>query len=401
MFPFLRRISATLAVTAGLAAPLRAQQAVPEVAGMQRRIAAIRAELPAIITAAEDAADRLGRNPASRLLISKSWDKSFFSEMLVHGGGPVGLEDADESSAGGIVLMPVRNWDGEALRASMAAERQVTRNRFTIVIGSTAGAPSFAVGQLRLDNGAPDGSPAGAMESALANNIVAWTFVSELVAAATRNGWHPGILLSALVSGSDAANGGLKWRMIDTLAIHRIPAGQLGRAYLDQVDRAMQVAGSPARVAVVDRVASALQSVVSHGGRVYMASCMHWLSEELPRDSVLKGPVRGFDWRWDPERILRDLTRPSDAIVWFGYGGTDCPHAQPAAVFRQLQRPTAVVAGPVTARAEPDFLWIPQSWRLPDAAAPIPFPPGAMGPVATIEAGVTWLWLKRLLTPPN
>jgi hypothetical protein len=364
---------------------------------MRRRIAVIRSEMPAITAAAEDAADRLGRNPESRLMVSKSWDKSFWSEMVFHGGGPTGIEEADESPLSGILLLPVRSWDGDALRSAMFAERQLAKNRLTIVIGSTTGAPSFAVGQKRLDNGAPDGAASRSSETALANNIVAWTFVSELVAAASRKGWHPGVLLTSLMPGSESANSGIKWRVNDSAVSHQIPAGKLGSAYLDEADRVMQAAGGPARVVAVTRVATALKSVISHGGKVYMASCMHWLSEELPRDSLVKGGVRGFDWRWDTEKIITDLTTPNDALVWFGYGGTDCPHSQPAALFRQLKRPTAVVAGPETAKPEPDFLWIPQAWRLPDAAAPLPFAPGSVGPVATMEAGVTWLWLRRLL----
>lgn len=377
-----------------------AQGTPPEVVEMRRRVAAIRAELPAITAAAEDAADRLGRNPQSRLLVSKSWDASFASEMTYHGGGPFGIEDADGSSLRGLVLMPVRAWDRDALRASLFAERQLANNRITIVIGSTAGAPGIPVGQRRLDNGAPDGAVSRSSETALANNLVAWTFVVELVAAATRNGWHPGILRTSLMDDANALNAGITWRVNDTLATRRIPPGRLGSAYLDEVDRVLQVAGSPARVAIITRVATALSSIIGHGGKVYMASCMHWLSEELPRDSGAKGPVRGFDWRWDTEKILGDLTTPTDAVVWFGYGGTDCPHSQPSGAFRQLKRATVVVAGPETAKPEPDFLWIPQAWRLPDAAAPLPFPPGSMGPVATIEAAITWLWLKRLLAQP-
>jgi hypothetical protein len=199
---------------------------------------------------------------------------------------------------------------------------------------------------------------------------------------------------------ADAANSGIRWRVNDSIAAHQIPAGRLGTAYLDELDRVLQAAGSPARSVAVTRVATALRSVIDHGGKVYMGSCMHWLSEELPRDSILHGGVRGFDWRWDTERILGDLTTPNDAVVWFGYGGTDCPHIQPSTLFRQLKRATAVVAGPESAKPEPDFLWIPQAWRLPDAAAPLPFAPGAMGPVSTVEAGITWLWLRRLLARP-
>jgi hypothetical protein len=375
-----------------------AQATPPEVTEMRRRVAVIRAEMPAITAAAEDAADRLGRNPTSRLMVSKSWDKSFWSEMVFHGGGPTGVEEADESPLSGILLLPVRSWDGEALRSSMFAERQLIKNRLTIVIGSTAGAPTFAVGQKRLDNGAPDGTIAHSTESALANNIVAWTFVTELVAAASRKGWHPGILLTSIVPGAEATNSGIKWRVNDSAATHQIAPGKLGSAYLDEVDRVLQVAGSPARSVAVNRVANALRSVIGQGGKVYMASCMHWLSEELPRDSIARGGVRGFDWRWDTEKIIGDLTTSSDALVWFGYGGTDCPHIQPAGLFRQLKRATAVIAGPETAKPESDFLWIPQAWRLPDAAAPLPFTPGSVGPVATIEAGVTWLWMKRLLS---
>lgn len=395
-----RSLAAMVILSLVTAARTSAQTAPAEVGELRRRVVAIRAELPAITALAEDAADRLGRNPQSRLLIPHAWDKSFFSEMMVHGGGVFGLEDADDSPLGGVVLLPVRNWDGEAMRASLVAERQLAKNRFTIVIGSDAGAPPMKIGQARLDNGAPDGTAAHSIETALANNVVAWTFVAELVAAASRKGWHPGVLRTSLMSDADALNAGLQWHTRDSAVAHRIPAGKLGSAYLDEIDRVLQLAGSPPRVAAVTRVATALRSVVAQGGKVYLGSCMHWLIEELPRDSLAKGPLRGFDWRWDPEANISRSTTAKDALVWFGYGGTDCPHAQVAAIFRQLKRPTAVVAGPETARPEADFLWIPQAWRLPDAAAPLPFPPGSIGPLSTIEAGVTWLWLKRLISQP-
>ncbi len=389
----------SLALTLLSMGPATAQGAPQEISGLRRRIAAIRAELPAITAVAEDVADRLGRNPQSRLLVSKSWNASFASEMTYHGGGVWDVQDADAPAARGIVLLPVRSWRGDALRASIVAEQQATKGRYTIVIGPDDLPPALKIGQQHLSSGPPDSTISGG-EAGLANAVVAWTLVAEMVAAASRDGWHPGVLLSAVAPGFEAVNNGISWRNNDTIAGHRIPAGQLGTAYLDELDRILVAAGSSQRVTAVERAATALKSVIERGGKVYMASCMQWLSEELPRDSRARGAVRGFDWRWDTEKILGNLTTPADAVVWFGYGGTDCPHSQPSGVFRRLKRATVVVAGPETAKPEPDFLWIPQAWRLPDAAAPLPFSPGRIGPVADIEAGITWLWLKRLLAQP-
>ena len=85
-------------------------------------------------------------------------------------------------------------------------------------------------------------------------------------------------------------------------------------------------------------------------------------------------------------------------MLWFGYGGYDCPNIEVAGTFNAAGLRVVVVADrPATEMAPGVAFQLPLSWRMPDAGAPLPFPPGAVAPTASVDMAIHYLWLRRLV----
>lgn len=187
-----------------LAAPLAGQGGASEVAELRGRVATIRAHLPQITGVAQKSAAFLGHESTSRFLIPRQLDPAFYLEFLFRAGGPPDTHDTGDPDAPGLVLLPVRHWIGVGLGVAGAAERWQSMQRPVVIIGPANGRPSIALSGSFIDNGAPNGDREHASINGIANMIVGWTFYTEIVAAATRAGWQPGILLSVLAPGASA-----------------------------------------------------------------------------------------------------------------------------------------------------------------------------------------------------
>ncbi|MBP7621174.1 MAG: hypothetical protein KA745_09420, partial [Gemmatimonadales bacterium] len=138
------------------------------------------------------------------------------------------------------------------------------------------------------------------------------------------------------------------------------------------------------------------------GGTLFVASCGHYLQESMQGDT-LGSPFRPLDWRWDVAGKLRARGGGAgDGMLWFGYGGYDCPNIEVASTFNAAGLRVVVVADrPATEMAPGVAFQLPLSWRMPDAGAPVPFPPGAVAPTASVDMAIHYLWLKRLVGEPK
>ncbi len=384
------------ALTSSLALP--AQDDAREVAELRRRITAIRKQLPVITEAAEYAAGYFKDDSAKRIMTPKTLDPGFWLEFYYRAGGPPEFQDADDPPRRGVVILPVRHWEGIGLGVAMLAERYRDQGRPMITIGPAADRPSVPVGRRFLDNGAPNGDRASGAINSIANMIIGWTWYAELVAAATRDGWWTGSYLSVLVPGGVQHNAEVRFRM-PGLPPAVIAAGMLGGAYLDALDTVLASTQTPSHRSLVAAAADSLRARRRDGGTLFVATCGHYLMEEIPRDTI-DTPFRPVDWRWDMAGKLRASgASPGDAMLWFGYAGYDCPSVEVSAPFLDAglrvvvvtDRPARELPRNVVAR-------VPLEWRMPDAGALLPFPPGAVAPTSSIDMTVHYLWLRRLLT---
>jgi hypothetical protein len=269
-----------------------------------------------------------------------------------------------------------------------------------ILIGLLAGKPPAMEVQGSIDNGAGDAAPGDPALNGVANMIVAWTFYAELVGAATRRGWQPGILLSVLVPGWERNNDSVRFRMPASPALPRIPAGSLGATYLAAIDSILVLSALPAHQADVRRAADSLRARRARGSHLFASSCVHYGLEEIPRDTVAS-PFRGVDWRWSVDQKLRERgARPGDTMLWFGYAGYDCPNVAVSREFSEAGLGVVLVSN-LDAPPAPDLLaYVPLVWRSPDAVVPLPFRPGGVAPVSSVELALHYLWIRRLTAAP-
>jgi hypothetical protein len=375
-----------------------AQGVPPEIAELRRRVAAMRRNLPDITATAELAADMFTSDTTLRFLFSQHNDPSDFIEFNIRAGGPPDTRDADDGSMRGLAIMPVRSWERGALGAAMQMESWRRLGRVVFTVGSAAGRPTLPIGDRLIDNGAPSGSAEFSDINGIANLIASWTFYAEVVGAATRRGWQPGIYLSDATPGSRGHNEMVHFRMPTGKPVPIVPKGQIGAAYLAAIDSLLDRASQPQHLAEVERAADSLRRWRKEGSRLFASSCGHFLLEELPRLTE-HSPFKGIDWRWDVGAHLRDAgTKAGDGMLWFGYAGYNCPHADVADPFAAAGLRVIVVSDRLSDILPPEVRSsVTLSWPRTDAVAPIPFAPGFVAPTSSIDMGLHYLWFRRLL----
>lgn len=376
-----------------------AQDIPPEISELRRRVVAIRGSLPAVTETAEYLARVFGADSTRRFLVSRQFDPATWMEWYWRAGGPPETGNADDPAARGVVILPIRAWD-QGLAAAMLAERYLGQGRPVVTIGSAAERPTLRVGQRVLDNGAPDGSRSYAAINGIANIIVGWTLYAEFVAAATREGWQPGSYLSVMAPGAEGYNGGVHFRMFSAPEPPRVAAGVLGAAYLDAIDSILVADAAAAHQALVRRSVDSLRARRARGGQLLVATCGHYLSDELPRDSI-GSPFRHVEWRWDIAGKLREReARPGDAMLWFGYAKYDCPNVEVADVFQQAGLGVVILSRELAPSRPNVMVHLPMHFAPLDASVKVPFPPGDIGATASVELALHYLWIKRLVATP-
>ena len=383
------------------AAPLIAQDHSPEIAELRRRIVTIRAQLPQLTTLADKYAPFLGYETSGRFLISRGIDPAFYLEFLTRAGGPPDTQDADNSVAPGLALLPVRHWDGNGLGITAKVEQLHAQGRPVLVIGPASGRPvALLNGAPFVDNGAPNGNRANASINGIANIIVGWTLYSEIVSAATRAGWQPGVLLSVLMPGATAHNARATFRMLGTTPAP-IAAGVLGGEYLNAIDSILALAAAPEHVTLMDTLAARVRSLRGGGATLYAGSCGHYLMEEIPYDAATSSVFSVLPTTGGPPGSTSRTPKRDDVMIWFGYGGYDCPNAKVSGSFHDLGLKVVIVSDDPPANPSGNVLAeIHLPWQLPDGIIPLPFAPGRMAPVSSIDMAMHYVWLRRLLTAP-
>lgn len=370
-----------------------AQDTPPEISELRRRIVAMRSGLADITEAAEYAARQMTADSSLRFLTPMSVSTPFYRELYFHGGGPPEMGNADVGNLPGIVIIPVRSWSG-GFGIAMMVERMHAQRRPVITIGARTGRPSLPVGERLIDNGGTsDDSPA---LNDLANIVAWWTFYSEFVAAATRAGWQPGIYLSSTAAGAESHNNQVAFRMRSAPPTP-VAAGVLGRQYLDGVEAMLAAVSAPKHRTLVETAAAFLRTTKQQGATLFVSSCGHYLLDELPRDT-LRTPFRPIDPRWDMAQRLREATaRPGDAILWFGFGGLDCPHVEVTRAFADGGLKVVTLTGPTAPPAGATSFFLPAHWIAADGLVRLPFAPGYAGPLSSVEMLLHYLWIKRLV----
>lgn len=383
------------------AAPAVAQSGSPEIDELHRRVAIIRSQLPQITALANKYAKFLGRDGSGRFLISRRIDPAFFLEFTNRAGGPPDTQDADNPGVAGLALLPVRHWTGNGLGIASKVEELRSQARPVLIIGPAAGRPESLLGGTPfIDNGAPNGDRANASINGIANMIAAWTLYCEVVSAATRDGWQPGVLLSVLMPGATRHNARATFRM-PGVTPEPIPDGSLGAQYLDAIDAILTQAAAPAHVTLIDTVAARLRALRDAGATLYAASCGHYLLEEIPRDAMSSRTLSVIPVAGSAAAPGASPSKRGDVMLWFGYGGYDCPNADVSRSFQDLGLKVVLASDHPPASPPANVIGqILLPWQLPDGIVSLPFAPARMAPVSSVDMALHYIWLRRLLTTP-
>jgi hypothetical protein len=377
--------------------PARVHAQVKEIDDLRHRVSVLRGELGAITAAAEMTAAMLTDQPSARLLISHQYSPSLAAEFHWHTGAGPGFGDPSDSVPG-VVLAPISSWDdGAAFVLAGPVDRWESAGHAVVVFGPLAGRPAGArVAKWFVDNGATDGSNAAASANRLGNVLAMWTFYVEFVAAAARHGWHPSMYLSHMVPDADKLNENLPFRAPG--AATPIPPGVSARTYLRYVDSLLTLAARPPHIALVQRAADSLRALQAQHHRLYVGACAHFLQTEVQQDPV-GSPFIPFDGQYDAgAHFAQAGGSAGDGVLWFGYGSYDCPHALAQGPLHDAGARVVVVSDNLDTRpVAGTMVKVPLEWTLPEHAVPVGFDPEGIGSGSTIDAGLHYLWIRRLV----
>lgn len=224
-----------------------------------------RADLPAMSSLAEQAAERLAKG--RRLWAAGS--PALVSEVCGRAGGLMMIRPlpSGELACGDVVLF----FAGEG------AERPAANGDGLVI--------SFGAG-----GSLPDHALEAGVSSTVGMAASAWVFTGELIAALTRLSKMPVIYESIGAYGgfsriSEFKNGEVAWH--ENHSVKPVAAGVMGRAYIDSV-RAMLRRIEKEHRRDLDKVGEWARSARSGGKRLYMYSMGHMFPDEIAKSDIGK-----------------------------------------------------------------------------------------------------------------
>lgn len=380
------------------------------------RVEVARAQLPAIIQAAEAAAARKVAHPEALINITYHLQSSFGEELLNRSGGLAGALPSEERpklvTPDDIVVFSIRSWEANGEKG-LAYLRECRKKGWLIILfASAAGRPDDLDVDWFIDNGAKSGGEADAAVNTVANALNGWLWVCEYSAALTRRGHHPGILQSITTAGSTVHNRTYQDRQTrhrDYPCETAVPTGDLARVYLQRVDRMVCDLSGPTTRRELDRAAELIAGRLREGRSVFVSTSTHIMLNELDRNN--RTP-------WTPLLTLRSMsetlakrTKPGDLFFWLSFNGVSIwsypDTCGPSRVYIDYDRPlresgvdliTCFARDPL----HPDnngpgaVAHIEQDWAFGDAEVPVPFPPGRIAPVSGLYQGLLYRMLDEL-----
>ncbi|HVF10819.1 MAG TPA: WG repeat-containing protein [Abditibacteriaceae bacterium] len=393
-----------------------AQAAVqPALTDYQARLAPVRAQIPAVVASAQQAADRVLAHPEAQLNLPY-WEQMSFAEEMINRAGGLALANTTsgrEPTRYDIVLLSVRSWQKESQLIRQRVREYQAKGWTVTVIGSAAGKPRQLGADFFIANGAPSGAAQHSRINVLANVTLGWMWCCEYAAALSRHGKFPAILQSIAMPGAAAYDAKIQTpqgrrTLVDSP--RAIPAGELAAAYLRRVDKLMKDLQSAHIQGQLSRAADVVARRLAAGGTVAIAGMGHVQIEEVMVDN--KTPLYGFRGVGMVNLTFKAHLRPGDLLIWMSYNGMNSVYDDYARYIAETKVDliTSYAPDPIWAKDPPPTLaHIDQSWALPDAEVPIPVFPNAMAPVSGINVTLlarmlddeVWARLKMMKVHPK
>ena len=373
------------------------------------QFAQLEESLPEIIGPAEEAAGKLIAGGA----LYAAGDVGFVSEAVGRAGGLMmtrRLVAKSVLSPGDVVLIGAAT-NGDP-RITTACRRARDVGAYVVLFSPAFEEPKADLASLcdahvmnyYPDRGQRDEDAAvrTAPLSAVCNVTALWTFTAELVAALTRRGSVPVLWASISVPGGTERNAKyfvriepLKRRFHpdDDMAVPPQPAGRLGRAYLDALER--QVSGLRGPVLEqLDAAAKLMADAVRAGHVVHTQTVSHFTAHEVRSVGVPK-------WISSPSRyrkpeLLTGVVKPGDVYFELGYYDLRQPYLEAAtraggkSVIALCHASTAPLEGP-----QADIL-IDAQWQYGDAVVLLPGYDAPILPTSgVLQTAVFWTVILR------
>ncbi len=382
----------------------------PSLVEYEARITKLSAQIPQIIKAAEFAANHVLKYPDT--LINVPYDSQrTFSEELINRAGGLSIIYPEEWRKNqwtdhDIVLVSVRSWetDGETVIKKIDEYRE--RNWKIIVFGSKKGMPKGLKCDYFIDNGAPSGQAVDGRINILANVTLGWMWCCEYVAAMTRKGKIPGILIS--ISLEEATDHNKKIQTPDgRLWIgdcpEKIPSGKLAKIYLERVKKLISDLKSEKIQKQIEHASTMIAERMVEGKRVGVSGVGHVIVDEVKRD--LKAPWIGFQavgYIRSRRNIFSRYLQPGDLLVWIAYIGLNSKYDNYGAKIKESGVDLITSFAPDPDNPSVNETWaiahIDQCWKKGDAEVSLPCHPRKMAPVSGINSGLIFRMLDDVVS---
>ena len=356
-----------------------------------QRVKPLGKQIPAITQIAEAVVTRNLAHP--ELTYHYPWPKQqWFSDEYIARSGALANWDYGYTNkavvSNDVILYAVRSWEEDAVEAKQVLADYRKLGWMVILFASKAGMPAdLPPYDYFIDNGAKTGTKAESTVNVAINMVNGWLFQTELVAAFTRKGVHPGVLMSIALPGSEAFDNELAAKKTHLYPCETpIPSGRLATQYLQRINWLIKDQGSQRVQRQIANAADVIVKRIHEGGTVKLASPDHVVAFEIMY--AVKSPFIPFHVEDRGEAPFKQYTKPGELLVWMGYIGLSTYGEDFAMWIRnaQVQLVTCYVTDPdVNNNAQGALAHIEQSWKIGDAEVPLPFKPDKMAPMSAVN----------------
>lgn len=395
----------TLTLPSEPVSPLASERDIqPALRAFERRLPVIREQLPTLIASASDYAQDLMDRPEALLNVPYEEQKSFSEEFINRAGGlahtyPTEAPDRqDRATEHDVVLMAIRSWEKREAEFRERIREYKEQGWKVTLIGSEAGRPDDLEVDYFIDNGAPSGAAEHGRVNVLANVVLGWMWSAEYVAAMTREGRIPAILISVAHDHAREHNRELQTpegRHAIGECAHAVPEGELALAYHDRVRRMTRELRSEYIQDQITEAADVIAGRLASGQTVGLTGLGHLIYHE-PMQGDVRSPMTPFNRRLDP--TFTDTLDPGELLVWIGYMGINSAHADFITPMNEAEVDVVTSYAPVPpdyeseqatlenlhAVPEGQVAHIDQPWLLGDAEVELPCEPGRMAPISGV-----------------
>lgn len=370
-------------------------------AAFRQRLQLAHRQLPQITRSAEAAARRVRLHPRALITVPYGDQPSFAEELLNRSGGLTCMLPVEERAAAAtphdILIFSVRSWTEDEPKAWRQLTTARSNGWMTILFASLTGLPPGLPVDFLIDNHATSPRDDQAAINSLANILNAWLWNCEYVAALSREGKYPGILLSMMLPEADAHNRSAKEDRLKLFdCAEPLAAGVLAKRYLDEIESLLRALTRAPVQAQLARATDLIGSHMASGGKVGVATCDHFIMGEMLWNT--RAPWHPFNAVWHAATAFKENLAPGDMVLWLGYIGFSTPYEDYGKFIRAsgARFITSFMNDTDPARNAPDAdAHIDQSWILGDAVVPLPFPPNHMAPVSGINVGLLFRMLDE------